>query len=429
MPASTRARSSSLPAGPTKGCPLRSSSLPGCSPTNINSALFPPSPNTVCVPRSQRSHAWQSFAAARTLSTVGRSGIRSAAECVGFFLAMRSRAAGLEVFESHRDVPSQSGRLRALHRAALQRRREFVVAARRQRSEIDAVPHRARLPRRVVGPRCDGVPRTDFLADIAAVDARPDPGAVLGRDVATVLDRQVRNALGRVEDAGRDERVGRAGVEAERARAALIERRRIDRERQAADDLGQENPRAELWMNDAGVLADPAEAGVLRVDPFLHRPGVDIGTGVERLGGLLAHPCDQPLEPFTDQVVVVVAPGVTRDLRARWVGALDRVRTVGVVDRRRDDHRLRVGNDVANVGALVGGAVQVAHLAGVAAIQPLAKKRQLGMRGGRRYSTPLETNRQRVTLDVCGSHWSSVVGAGGWGLATKPQDYQLAPGP
>src|ERR1700751_1053236 len=49
MPALTREASSKRPAGPTKGFPLRSSSLPGCSPTNMMRAWDLPSPKTVCV--------------------------------------------------------------------------------------------------------------------------------------------------------------------------------------------------------------------------------------------------------------------------------------------------------------------------------------------------------------------------------------------
>jgi hypothetical protein len=49
MPARPRSSSSSRPAGPTKGRPVRSSSSPGCSPTSTTRALTLPSPNTVCV--------------------------------------------------------------------------------------------------------------------------------------------------------------------------------------------------------------------------------------------------------------------------------------------------------------------------------------------------------------------------------------------
>src|SRR5262249_22442751 len=44
-----RETSSSRPAGPTKGLPLRSSSFPGCSPMNMICDRGRPSPKTVCV--------------------------------------------------------------------------------------------------------------------------------------------------------------------------------------------------------------------------------------------------------------------------------------------------------------------------------------------------------------------------------------------
>src|SRR5690349_5293628 len=49
MPASARARSSSCPAGPTKGRPWRSSWSPGCSPTKASAAPTGPSPSTAWV--------------------------------------------------------------------------------------------------------------------------------------------------------------------------------------------------------------------------------------------------------------------------------------------------------------------------------------------------------------------------------------------
>src|SRR3954462_11913887 len=68
MPASPSARSSSRPAGPTNGSPLRPSWSPGCSPTNTPRAVAGPSPNTVCVAGSHSSQARQPAAAARSSS-------------------------------------------------------------------------------------------------------------------------------------------------------------------------------------------------------------------------------------------------------------------------------------------------------------------------------------------------------------------------
>src|SRR5207253_8282372 len=64
------------------------------------------------------------------------------------------------------------------------------------------------------------VPRTDVLADVAAVHLRAEPVAVFGRDGLRGL-RPVREALARVERAELVERAGRAGVHAEPAGAAV----------------------------------------------------------------------------------------------------------------------------------------------------------------------------------------------------------------
>ena len=63
MPAPVSALSSSRPAGPTNGSPVRSSWSPGCSPTNTMRAVSGPSPKTVCVAGSHSSQARQPAAA------------------------------------------------------------------------------------------------------------------------------------------------------------------------------------------------------------------------------------------------------------------------------------------------------------------------------------------------------------------------------
>src|SRR5687767_1006938 len=67
IPASASASSNTRPAGPTNGCPARSSLSPGCSPTKRTFALRGPSPNTVCVARAQRGQPRHSFDASATL--------------------------------------------------------------------------------------------------------------------------------------------------------------------------------------------------------------------------------------------------------------------------------------------------------------------------------------------------------------------------
>src|SRR3954466_3461288 len=74
MPAASRPRSSSRPAGPTNGWPSRSSRSPGCSPTSITRERFSPSPKTVWVAARQRWQPRQPAAASRSAARVARSG-------------------------------------------------------------------------------------------------------------------------------------------------------------------------------------------------------------------------------------------------------------------------------------------------------------------------------------------------------------------
>ena len=59
------------------------------------------------------------------------------------------------------------------------------------------------------------------------------------------------------------------------------DKRKIDVEREAADDLGQEDPRPEIFVNEARILPNPSETGMLRVDALLDWTGIDVGACLE----------------------------------------------------------------------------------------------------------------------------------------------------
>src|SRR6185312_6928786 len=66
------------------------------------------------------------------------------------------------------------------------------------------------------------VPWTDGEAVVAAEDAVAHRFAIRGRDMPFMLDGEVGDAGPRIELVGRDERIGRAHVEATAAGAAMI---------------------------------------------------------------------------------------------------------------------------------------------------------------------------------------------------------------
>ena len=111
-------------------------------------------------------------------------------------------------------------------------------------------------------------------------------------DLVLQLDREVRHAAGGVQDPRVDDGAGWTRLQAQRAGSALVERRGGGVERQAAQDLRQEQPRPEVGVDDTRVLADPPQPGMLRVDTLLDRSGVDVRLGLERDVAGLPHPLE-----------------------------------------------------------------------------------------------------------------------------------------
>ena len=131
-----------------------------------------------------------------------------------------------------------------------------------------------------------------------------------GGNAPLQFDREIGETPGRIEHVRLGDGAGGTRIEAERARAASVERRRIRVERQVADDDGEKQPRSAFLVDQAGVLPDPPDPGVLRVNPLLHRPGIHVRATLEAVAGGLPHPGEQAIEPRLDNDVVVVAPRI-----------------------------------------------------------------------------------------------------------------------
>ena len=187
------------------------------------------------------------------------------------------------VLQRDRHISTQALYLCPLHRAAAQRHRQLVVCplrsvSRSTRSQAGRGCHAGSADRGATRSR-------DTLPDRCRSRTRATRSPSRCSSGISPRSSIVRYEMQRVESStpGATMRLRRARLDAQRAGAALIQRRRVHLQRQAADDLSEKDPRAELGIDHAGVLADPADAGVLRVDALLHRSGVDVGARVERL--------------------------------------------------------------------------------------------------------------------------------------------------
>ena len=89
------------------------------------------------------------------------------------------------------------------------------------------------------------VPRADRQAIVAAIDAVADRRAEFLRDRPLMLDGQVGDAAPRIEPVGRGKGIGRAGVEAGAAGAAMVALRRVGRQLERREDRAEEQPGAD----------------------------------------------------------------------------------------------------------------------------------------------------------------------------------------
>ena len=119
------------------------------------------------------------------------------------------------------------------------------------------------------------VPRANGQAIVTAIDAVAHRLAEFVRNMAFVLDRQIRNAAPRIDLIGRGERARGTHIETSAAGAAVIMLRLVGRDLQRREDRPEKQPGTIKPRHEIGVLALPTRAGRLR-QWFLHyRRGVD----------------------------------------------------------------------------------------------------------------------------------------------------------
>src|SRR5437868_10787369 len=76
--------------------------------------------------------------------------------------------------------------------------------------------------------------------------------------------------------------------------------------------LAEKNPRAIFARDEVSVLADPAQARARRPDLIHHRRRIHANLAFD-IWHALSDPIEQRLEFIAQDIVIIIAPGVTRD--------------------------------------------------------------------------------------------------------------------
>ena len=242
----------------------------------------------------------------------------------------------------------------------------------------------------ILAYRGTAIPGADILANVAAKDLTTHVGTERLSNGAALFYGQVRDTQARIHLVGSNQGAGRAGIDASRAAAAAIFRHpkgHRRRQLQRGENHTQKEPGSELLIEYAGVLSDPANAGVLGVN------ALDQGAGIHVAAGLKG--AERPLQALfqllqaTKQNVVVIGrlpgiacPGVAGDPAGFGRGGIDGSGRVGVVigGANNDGARPRHGNTQRRAQRAVSlvAALQVLHLAGIAALDPGLEVAELG---------------------------------------------------
>ena len=148
----------------------------------------------------------------------------------------------------------------AADRAAFSEVQEFVLAPAEKCHQLLASQACALIKIRQRTAFGELVPRANKLAIVAAIDAVAHQRSKVQRDRPGMLNRQIRDASPRVQQARRKDGLRRANFDAGAATAAVLGYRFTVRQFKIDINLTQEKHRSRLAVQHQGVFAAPALA-------------------------------------------------------------------------------------------------------------------------------------------------------------------------
>lgn len=258
----------------------------------------------------------------------------------------------------------------AAYGRALGAGQKFIFIPAKQIQQAGVVERMARRKIAFTGGLGVTVPGADQLAIIAAENPVAHGLAEFQRNGAARLDGEITDTAPRVELIGCDDGARRANINTGTATAAVRAHRRIHRQGEVGEQLAEKKEGAGLTVDDQGVFADPAEAGLLRHGFFQYRCGVD-KSAVTHGAAAGDNTVGQLLQALADHLVVVTTQRVAGNIGAaavlqRFPGA--RVFRQ-VVHAYRDD-ALRARHQQLRPRAFFAVGLHIVQLAVEAALQP-----------------------------------------------------------
>ena len=281
------------------------------------------------------------------------------------------------------------------------------------------------------------VPRANVLTDVASENVSSHSFAQFYGNLAALLDRQIGDAQPRVQLTCRSDRLRWTGNDAARASSATIGRGQVAgdivvRDSERSENHAQKQPRSKLLIDDASVLADPSDAGVLRVDALDERTSVNVGAKlpVASCREQSAQLVFDLLQAAQYGVVIVLArPGVARNPASARIFCLRlhlaRVGMRGVVVDGAYDHAAGPGSDSLQRRAFEFSSFiarfHVPHFAVLAICDPCGEDAQLSevSDSDRRNAAEVESRVARALLDA---GWKVGKQVGSGSRPVQPQD-------
>ena len=187
------------------------------------------------------------------------------------------------------------------------------------------------------------------------------------RDRAAVLDGEVGQALAGIESIGLGKGPGGTGLQTARAGPAVVDGWLVVLQHEICDDLAEEEERSQPGINQAGVLAPPAQTGPAGQLTLQDGCRVDVVAPLRSGIGGLDHSAPQLSQACLDNVVVVVSSGIARQGRTEGIGRGGRGLVVG---HTHGDDTAGALDQVPGIASAVQVALEILHLASIPKLQP-----------------------------------------------------------